>query len=54
MDEAAVAAACDAYVFILNTDVHRHKPINARPHRRMTPPWLLSQAFHACGTAVQK
>ena len=46
VDEAAIVAACDAYVFIGNTQVHQHKPILALPHRRLTPSWLQSRAIN--------
>lgn len=46
VDEAAIVATCDAYVFIGNTHVHRQKPINTLPHRRITPPWLYSRAIN--------
>lgn len=49
IEEEAVIAACETYVFIGNTQVHQHKPVAALPHRRLTPPWLYSRAVN--GTA---
>lgn len=49
VDEAAIVRACEAFVFIGNTQVHAHKPILSLPHRRIEPPWLRSRAIN--GTA---
>lgn len=46
IDEEAVIQACDTYILIGNTHVHRHKSIWALPHQRWTPPWLFSRAIN--------
>lgn len=46
VDEEAVIAACEAYVFIGNSRVHQHKSIWALPHRRITPAWLYSRSIN--------
>lgn len=44
VDEAAIIAACDEYIFIGNEQVHAQKPIWALPHEKATPPWIYSRA----------
>ncbi|MFN9470924.1 hypothetical protein [Acidovorax sp.] len=44
VDEAAIIAACDEYIFIGNEQVHAHKPIWELPHEKQTPAWLFSRA----------
>lgn len=46
IDEEALIHACEAYVLIGNTHVHRHKSIWALPHELFTPPWLYSRAVN--------
>ncbi|WP_298435051.1 hypothetical protein [Ottowia sp.] len=46
VDEAAIVASCDEYIFIGNEHVHAHKPIWALPHEKLTPPWLYSRAIN--------
>lgn len=46
IDEEAVIANCDTYIVIGNTHVHRHKPIWAWPHEKLTPSWLYSRAIN--------
>lgn len=46
VDEAAIIAACDEYIFIGNEQVHAHKPIWGLPHEKLTPPWLHSRAVN--------
>lgn len=46
VDEAAIIAACDEYIFIGNEQVHAHKPIWGLPHEKLTPPWLFSRAVN--------
>jgi hypothetical protein len=52
VDEAAVIAACDAYIVIGNERVHAHKPIWALPHEKLTPPWLYSRAVNGSADFV--
>lgn len=49
VDEEAVIRACDAYVVIGNTHVHRHKSIWSLPHELLTPDWL----YYVQSTAVR-
>lgn len=44
VDEAAVIGSCQEYIFVGNEHVHRHKPIWALRHEKLTPPWLYSRA----------
>ncbi|MFT3815846.1 MAG: hypothetical protein QM740_21180 [Acidovorax sp.] len=46
VDEAAIIASCDEYIFIGNERVHAAKPIWALPHEKLTPPWLYSRAVN--------
>lgn len=46
VDEVAIIASCDEYIFIGNERVHAHKPIWALPHEKLTPPWLYSRAIN--------
>lgn len=46
VDEAAIIAACDEYIFVGNEHVHAHKPIWSLPHEKLTPPWLYSRAVN--------
>lgn len=46
VDEAAIVAACDEYIFVGNAHVHAHKPIWSLPHEKLTPPWLYSRAVN--------
>lgn len=46
VNEEAVIRACDAYVLIGNTHVHRNKSIWSLPHELMTPDWLYSRAVN--------
>lgn len=44
VDEEAIIASCEEYIFIGNEQVHAGKSIWALPHEKMTPPWLYSRA----------
>lgn len=46
VDEEAVIAACDAYIFVGNTRVHAPKSIWSLPHTRIEPDWLFSRAYN--------
>lgn len=46
VDEEEVLENCDSYIFIGNTQVHRHKSIWSRPHRIIYPDWLYSRAHN--------
>jgi hypothetical protein len=46
VDEAAIIASCEEYIFIGNEHVHRHKPILKLPHEKLTPTWLFSRAIN--------
>lgn len=46
VDEEAVIQACETYIVIGNTHVHRHKPIWLLPHDLIKPPWLFSRAVN--------
>jgi hypothetical protein len=52
VDEAAVIAECDEYIFIGNERVHAHKPIWALPHEKLTPPWMFSRAVNGSADFV--
>lgn len=44
VDEEAIIAACEEYIFIGNEKVHAGKSIWALPHEKLTPTWLYSRA----------
>jgi len=46
VDEAAIIASCDEYIFIGNEHVHANKAIWALPHEKLTPPWIYSRAVN--------
>lgn len=46
VDEEALVAACDEYIFIGNERVHASKPILKLRHEKLTPPWLYSRAVN--------
>ena len=46
VNEAAIIASCDEYIFIGNEKVHQHKPIWALPHEKLTPSWIYSRAMN--------
>lgn len=46
VDEAAIIAACQEYILIGNEHVHKHKPIWALAHEKISPPWLYSRAVN--------
>jgi hypothetical protein len=46
VDEAAIIASCEEYIFIGNEHVHRNKPIWKLPHEKLTPTWLYSRAIN--------
>lgn len=46
VDEAAIIASCDEYIFIGNEHIHAHKPIWSLRHEKHTPPWLYSRAVN--------
>lgn len=46
VDEAAIIASCDEYIFVGNEHVHAHKPIWSLPHEKLTPPWIYSRAVN--------
>lgn len=60
VDEAAILAACDSYVFIGNELVHARKPILDVPHERSSPDWLFSRAMNGtpdsslCGRDLER
>ncbi len=47
VDEAAIVAACETYVFVGNARVHAAKPIWSLPHRRFEPGWVYSRTIDA-------
>lgn len=46
VDEDAVIDACETYIFIGNTNVHRDKSIWTRKFARIEPDWLFSRAIN--------
>jgi hypothetical protein len=46
VDEAALIAECEEYIFIGNERVHAPKPIWRLPHEKTTPSWLFSRAVN--------
>lgn len=52
VDEAAIIAACDEYIFIGNERVHEKKPIWSLPHEKATPPWIYSRAANPTSNFV--
>lgn len=44
--EEAVVDACEHYVLIGNTRVHRDKSVWTRPHQRFEPSWLYSRSVN--------
>lgn len=46
VDEAAIIASCEEYIFIGNEHVHHYKPIWKLPHEKLTPSWLYSRAIN--------
>jgi len=46
VDEEAIIASCDEYIFVGNEHVHAPKPIWSLPHEKLTPPWLYSRAVN--------
>jgi hypothetical protein len=46
VDEAAIIASCEEYIFVGNEHVHRNKPIWKLPHEKLTPAWLYSRAIN--------
>ncbi|CAN7761249.1 hypothetical protein LJR039_007111 [Pseudorhodoferax sp. LjRoot39] len=46
VDEEAIVAGCDEYIFIGNQQVHAPKPIWMLPHECETPDWIYSRAMN--------
>jgi hypothetical protein len=46
VDEEALIASCEEYIFIGNEHVHTQKPIWQLPHEKLTPPWIFSRAVN--------
>lgn len=44
--EEAIVDACEEYIFVGNTHVHRMKPVWSRPHERFEPDWVYSRAIN--------